>query len=129
MTRVRGSVAVLLLAGALASCHWGPRPWLSPRGVRITARDSYKLPHEGELLAVQDDGLLFLDGDVVRFVGFGPGFDVVLEEPGPKPVRGRPDPKTLGTLAYYARYPGGLDTERLAALLGALGQDSVVRLR
>jgi len=129
MNRLRSSVAVLFLAAASISCNWGYGPWLSPRGARVIATGASGAHYEGELLAVRDDGVLFLDGDVVRLARFGPGFDVWLRDPYHKAFRGSPNEKTRRSLAYYARYPGGLDPDRLDALLDAMGQDRLLRVR
>lgn len=83
---------------------------------------------EAELLAVTDSGLYLLDGGSVVLYPFG--VDAVVQAqsaPGTQPFNlDDPPDVALSVLEPYARYPFGLDRERMDGLLAALGRDSVV---
>ncbi len=133
-----GAAALPLLVGA-CTLHHGPREdrigsALPAAGVMLELRlqpgqDGNTQRLTGELLAVQDDGLLLL-GDTLWLVAY----DTVHSIEHEKHVfarrgtwRARPRQRAA-ELRPASRYPQGVPAEVLAHLLAALGQPDVLRV-
>jgi len=130
--RVWQSPIALVVALALAGCHWGPRlenfaPAREVRGadVSLTTRDGIS---RGELLAVSDSGLLVLLDLKVSFV---PASFVehgkVVDLGADYHFDGAPHfPSTsVNRLRPVSRFPQGVDASLLRRLLQLHGQTSV----
>lgn len=120
-----------LVALALAACHLGPRvssfpPAVDPEGasVEITGRGP---SFQAELLAVSDTGLLLLRNRAVVFARYAAIREATFEQVS-EAVVGQgvaPDPATRERLRLISRFPQGVSTERLRALLAGYGQETV----
>jgi hypothetical protein len=123
----------ILLAGAVA-CSVGPRPEKiqparEPAGATIGLQlrgGRSKLLVTGELLAVQDSGLLVRDTTRIVLVPNRAIRTGTLLVPGiGLTFSGRPSGATRERLRLVSRYPAGVPADLLRRLLAAYGHDSL----
>ena len=120
----------VLLLGVALSCSVGPRPQKfpparEPGGATIQLRLRDKRVVTGELLAVQDSGLLVRDSSSILLVANGAVRSGSLLTGGGATFAGKPGGSTREHLRLLSRYPSGVSGELLAGLLAAYGRDSV----
>jgi hypothetical protein len=123
----RFSLAAIALVAVLGGCSFGPkakefaRPGAEHLEIQVLpsplVADATRLT--GELLAVEESGLLLLSGQTVLFVSYESITGVKAGEP--------PPPETRETLRLVSRFPYGLSPEVRAALLAAYDQTEVKR--
>jgi hypothetical protein len=127
--------AFVVLTALLSSCVFGQRAeeYARPRAEILEIEvlpspqvaDATRLT--GELLAVEETGLLLLAGQTVLFVSYESIRRVKFERiknirfPAGQP----PPPETVKTLRLVSRFPYGLSPEVKAALLAAYDQTEV----
>ena len=117
-------IAALIAISLATGCHYGPKIEnlnlaSSPRGAsvqvtRVTGGVS------GELLAVNDDGLVVLDGRRMVTIPFSEIRDARFTEIGPAYRIGggqRPDPERIARLRRVSHFPQGITPEIHARLL------------
>ncbi|HZD80076.1 MAG TPA: hypothetical protein VE646_08550 [Actinomycetota bacterium] len=132
MSRVR----MLFLAVALTGCHVGKgvedfAPATRPEGIeaRVVTRNGGRIV--GELLAVEDSGLLIRTVKSFVFVPYGQirqGRFPVSGAPGALDDGRRPGNELERWLRLLSRYPQGVDGDLLERLLAAYGFEEVERL-
>jgi hypothetical protein len=123
-------LSCILIVGVAASCSVGPRPdkfppAREPAGATIQLRLRGKRVVTGELLAVQDSGLLVRDSSRILLVPNRAVQNGSLVSGGAGPFRGKPVGDTRERLRLLSRYPSGVSGELLTTLLAAYGRDSV----
>lgn len=119
-----------ILFGVVAACSVGPRPdkfppAREPAGATIQLRLRDKRVVTGELLAVQDSGLLVRDSSRILLVPNRAVQNGSLVAGGAAAFRGRPVGDTRERLRLLSRYPSGVSSDLLTSLLAAYGRDSV----
>lgn len=120
----------VLIVVVLVACSVGPRPEQfpaarEPAGATIQLRLRGKRVVTGELLAVQDSGLLVRDLTRILHVPNAVVRSGSLVTGGGAAFAGKPVGGTRERLRLLSRYPSGVTDELLARLLAAYGRDSV----
>jgi len=128
----------VLVVGAAWACSVGPRveniaPAHDPAGATIQLHLRKGRPRQvvqGELLSVQDSGLLVHDPVRMVFVANGAVKSGTLLVQGVgASFGGKAVGATRERLRLLSRYPGGVSAELLRNLLAAYGSDSVETIR
>jgi hypothetical protein len=134
---MRRLVGVLAIS-VVAACSVGPRlakvkPAHEPAGATLELRIHFGRGTQfvvGELLAVQDSGLLVRDSTRIVFV---PNRAVLHGETvssgGGVAFARKPSGAMRERLRLLSRYPGGVSADLLSKLLAAYGRDSVDTVR
>lgn len=120
----------------LAACHWGPRAETfplarAPSGAGITIQTS-RGTVSGELLAVEDSGLVVRQNGRVTFASFaaiGSGALDAFESEYRMAGGRRPPSDALARWRLVSHFPQGISREILARLLALNNQTSVELLR
>lgn len=120
----------ILIVGVVVACSVGPRPEKfpparEPAGATIQLRLRGKRVVTGELLAVQDSGLLVRDTSRILLVPNRAVQNGSLVTGGGGSFSGKPVGGTRERLRLLSRYPSGVSGELLTSLLAAYGRDSV----
>jgi hypothetical protein len=120
----------VLILGVVVACSVGPRPEKfpparEPAGATIQLRLRGKRVMTGELLAVQDSGLLVRDSSRILLVPNQAVLSGSLLAGGAGSFAGKPSGGTRERLRLLSRYPSGVTGDLLAGLLAAYGRDSV----
>jgi hypothetical protein len=131
----RFSLAAIALVAVLGGCSFGPkakefaRPGAEHLEIQVLpsplVADATRLT--GELLAVEESGLLLLSGQTVLFVSYESITGVKFERLKNVrfPAGEAPPPETIETLRLVSRFPYGLSPEVRTALLAAYNQTEV----
>ena len=139
-------IVLCMFALAIAGCPIGPKPAdFGPAGMRVELSLTKSLPLappgveadlSGELLSADSSGLVVrletMEANRLRSKILRIEYAVISSgkvqrtqaRPGPKP----PTPDDLARLRQVSRYPQGISHELMAKLLGAYGQDSLLRV-
>ena len=148
---MRPRLALVVIAALLSACTWRAGQWLERYGpassaAGLTARvwilapgatpgapgeGEELLERRGELLAVEEGGLLFRQRDTIFRIHY-PRIDLATF-PDRQTIRLQdgepPAPAAADTLRLLSRFPGGVDDALMRRLLDAYGQREVVEVR
>jgi hypothetical protein len=125
---------IVLVILSVSACTVGPSakhfaPATAPDGIEVDLRVPGFARVQGELLEVQDSGLVILRNDRVTFVPLGDIQYGNFRQRGTLVTGGRFVDATAATeLRLVSRFPAGLTPERRAALLAAYGQTAPDRV-
>ena len=131
---MRQTLKAVMVLGALgmAACRVGPNPARSPaatapRGIGVQLFfDSGEEPVSGELLEVQDSGLLIQRPESIELFRYS-AFRAARSQSGPRRTRIRTsDSEAFQTWTPFARHPYGISAEQLSELLRFAGQDELL---
>lgn len=123
-----------LVVGVVMACSTGTRvekfaPAHQPAGVTVRLRLHYGRGTQvvaGELLAVQDSGILVRDSTRILFVpNDSVRYGETITRGGDVSFARKPAGATRERLRLLSRYPGGVSAAVLSSLLAAYGRDSV----
>jgi len=123
-----------LVVAVVMACSTGTRvekfaPAHEPAGVTVRLRLHYGRGTQvvaGELLAVQDSGILLRDSTRILFVpNDSVRYGETITRGGDVSFARKPTGSTRERLRLLSRYPGGLSAAVLSSLLAAYGRDSV----